>query len=182
MNQNSNINMPRSGNEIPSYSDILAQHRPSHFNDDFSRKHPPMTMLNRAKIFAPFDALTGLGDAISRRCIITVPPDELSEDQKAILDQRMSILMDQVMSSGRNPKGESDAGKSRSLCPIITVTYFQEEDRVLSGDERAGNYYSITGALSKADPENGYIKIVEKTIPIRDIFSIEGNLFEQPQQ
>jgi hypothetical protein len=47
------------------YSDIIGLRRPVHDGDVFSRRHPKMTQLNRAKIFAPFDALKGFSEAIA---------------------------------------------------------------------------------------------------------------------
>ena len=41
------------------YDDLLRLHRPVHDGDVFSRRHPKMARLNRAKLFAPFAALTG---------------------------------------------------------------------------------------------------------------------------
>lgn len=41
------------------YSDIMGQHRPEHNDDDFSVRHPKMRRQDRAKIFAPFAALSG---------------------------------------------------------------------------------------------------------------------------
>ena len=39
------------------YNDIIGLRRPAHDGDAFSRRHPKMAQLNRAKIFAPFAAL-----------------------------------------------------------------------------------------------------------------------------
>ena len=41
------------------YGNIIFLDRPVHDGDLFSRRHPAMTRLNRAKIFAPFAALVG---------------------------------------------------------------------------------------------------------------------------
>ena len=47
-------------NETNRYDDIINLKRP------VSRKHVPMSIENRAAQFAPFAALTGFDDAISR--------------------------------------------------------------------------------------------------------------------
>lgn len=44
------------------YGSIINMDRPVHNGDLFSREHPKMTQLNRAKIFAPFAALVGFDD------------------------------------------------------------------------------------------------------------------------
>jgi hypothetical protein len=47
------------------YKDTFEATRPAHERfDDFSLKHPSMSLSKRAKIFSPFDALKGFKDAI----------------------------------------------------------------------------------------------------------------------
>jgi hypothetical protein len=43
---------------VTDYMILRKMHRPVHNGDDFSRIHPKMRRGNRAKIFAPFDALS----------------------------------------------------------------------------------------------------------------------------
>ena len=59
------------------YEDILHKNRPVHQGDEFSRKHPSMSLKDRAKIFSPFAALKGYEDAIIHQQEIHVPEDEL---------------------------------------------------------------------------------------------------------
>ena len=48
------------------YHDVYLHGRPRHQRyDRFWRKHPPMDHRQRAKIFAPFDALNGFDEAIA---------------------------------------------------------------------------------------------------------------------
>ena len=50
------------------YREIAVRGRPQHRRfDDFSIKHPRMDTGHRAKIFAPFDALTGFSDAVASK-------------------------------------------------------------------------------------------------------------------
>ena len=47
------------------YRDALRHCRPRHtVGDDFSLRHPKMQLSQRAKIFSPFDALKGFGEAL----------------------------------------------------------------------------------------------------------------------
>ena len=58
--------------------------RPQHSRfDDFSRKHPQMDRRKRAKIFAPFDALDGYGDAVRSKNVIYTNKAELDESEKS---------------------------------------------------------------------------------------------------
>ena len=48
------------------YSEVLRRGRPVHDPlDPFTVRHPAMPLSRRAKIFSPFDALRGFGDAIT---------------------------------------------------------------------------------------------------------------------
>ena len=55
------------------YSDIINLGRPVHINDRFVIKHPPMSLENRAKIFAPFAALKRYNEAIDEASRIEAP-------------------------------------------------------------------------------------------------------------
>ena len=53
------------------YIEVLRRGKPVHEPfDDFYINHPPMPLEKRAKIFSPFDALTGLSDAISQKAVL----------------------------------------------------------------------------------------------------------------
>lgn len=48
------------------YRNVFLKGKPGHGKTDaFSLRHPAMTPGHRAKIFAPFDALRGFGDALA---------------------------------------------------------------------------------------------------------------------
>lgn len=46
------------------YLQVLMQGMPRH--SEFDLKHPPMDLIHRAKIFAPFDALQGYSEKIRK--------------------------------------------------------------------------------------------------------------------
>jgi hypothetical protein len=64
------------------YGNIIFQDRPVHDGDVFSRKHPKMSQLNRAKIFAPFAALVGFDERVRRKEITYVSKHELDADEE----------------------------------------------------------------------------------------------------
>ncbi|MBP5249790.1 MAG: hypothetical protein J6Z46_07285 [Lachnospiraceae bacterium] len=50
------------------YRAVYEKGKPVHKKtDDFYIKHPPMDLSKRAKIFSPFDALRGFGDALASK-------------------------------------------------------------------------------------------------------------------
>ena len=72
------------------YDDMI--HLPHHT----SSRHPRMSMADRAAQFSPFAALTGHGAAISETARLTDRQIELSEDAKALLDQKQSLLTERL--------------------------------------------------------------------------------------
>lgn len=68
------------------YDDIID--RPHHV----SRRHPRMAMLNRAAQFSPFAALTGFGAEIIEAARETERWIELSEEEKAVISERLGQL------------------------------------------------------------------------------------------
>ena len=105
------------------YDDIINLPRP------VSKNHIPMSMHDRAAQFSPFAALTGFDDTIKESNRITGKFVELSEDEKAELDNVLSCLKDKEYSS-----------------PTLSITYFVPD---LKKD--GGEYVSVSGKLKKID-------------------------------
>ncbi|MBO7636772.1 MAG: hypothetical protein J6S89_09360 [Paludibacteraceae bacterium] len=134
------------------YDDII--HLPHHV----SKKHPQMTMLNRAAQFAPFAALTGHDAAIQETARLTSSQRLLDDSDNEILDRKMAII--------RSKMAES---------PTLTLIYFQPDEH-----KNGGAYKSVTGQLKKIDDYlHTLILSDETTIPISSIFEIEGEIFNK---
>jgi non-homologous end joining protein Ku len=56
-----------------------------------------MTNQERAKIFAPFDALKGFKEALKEKEEIRIPKITLSEDQELVLDNTVKTLENGMM-------------------------------------------------------------------------------------
>ncbi len=104
------------------YGDILEMERPQ--TEESLRKHPRMTLQNRAKIFSPFSPLRGYDEqlAAEKQRTERVPKRILTEEE-------MSALSDRLM---QVTKGMT-----------ITVRYFKEDTahpevrhRCVSGNRR----------------------------------------------
>ena len=126
------------------YDDII--HLPRHV----SKRHPQMSLYNRAAQFAPFAALTGYGAAIAETARQTSPKIEMMEDRK------LSILSSHL--------GEE---------PTISITFFQPDGR------KAGGHYLTTTGIVKTIRTNERIIIMKdrKKISIDAIVGLEGELF-----
>ena len=60
-------------------------------------KRGTMDRADRAKQFMPFDGLKGFRDALSEKERIIVPQRDLSEEEKEVLDQKLSLIQKKDM-------------------------------------------------------------------------------------
>ena len=136
------------------YDDIIRLPHPT------SQRHPRMPVSDRAAQFSPFAALSGHGAAIAETARVTRERMELDEDEKALLDERLQTLREQV-----------------SQRPEITVTWFLPDKK-----KAGGSYVTAAGRLKKFSEAEGTMTLEDGTvIPLADIAGLEGELFHQRQ-
>lgn len=142
------------------YSDIIGLRRPVHNDDVFSRCHPKMTQLNRAKIFAPFAALTGFDSAVRAKEIQYVPRHILDPEETYALNEKLNGLY-----------LKTRTGVLARMNRInVKVEYFEVCTDVNSDAcGRLGLYHTQTGILWKVDPVAQAITVGETIIPFEDI-------------
>lgn len=121
-----------------------------------SRKHPPMSAMDRAAQFSPFSALTGYEAVLREAGRLTDSRAELSEYSRDILDQKQKILL-----------GAAPAH------PEITVTYFIPDRR-----KQGGAYGTLKGNLKKIDLARRVIILLDGTeVSLDDVTDIQCELF-----
>ena len=126
------------------YDDIIDLPHPT------SARHPRMSMTDRAAQFSPFAALTGHGAAIQETARLTDRKIELTEDEKAVLDEKLCLLLD--------AGGEA------------VFTYFLPDEKKKNG----GAYVTAAGSIKKLDLlERRVILTDGAIIPVEDILEIE---------
>jgi hypothetical protein len=109
------------------YSDIINLPHP------VSKKHPQMSLYDRAAQFSPFSALTGHEAAIAETGRLTEERTELDEDAKERLDEKLQYLLSRLQVCG-----------SEEL--PIRVTYFVPDEK-----KEGGAYQEYTGSLKRLD-------------------------------
>ena len=141
------------------YADII--HLPPHK----AKNRPHMSMYDRAAQFSPFAALTGFEGVIAETGRLTDRKIELSESEKVLLDQKLTLI-DDVIQDKHNPE--------------ITVVYFIP-DYLKEG----GQYEEYIGRVRQIDTiertvvflaDNG--RSAGKTIRVDDIKEIHGELVD----
>lgn len=141
------------------YDDILYLPHP------VSRRHPQMSLLDRAAQFAPFAALTGHDEAVKETARLTDSYIELDEGQRERLDQRLSMLLKTM---GENPGQE----------PVITVTYFKPDEK-----KAGGAYVPVCGRVKKVDEYRREIVLKDGTaLPMGNIIAMEGEVFGSAEE
>ena len=125
------------------YDDIIDLPHPT------SARHPRMPMADRAAQFSPFAALAGHGSAIRETARLTDRKIELTEDEKAVLDEKLSLLLD--------AGGEA------------VFTWFLPDEK-----KNGGSYVTVAGSIKKLDPLERRVILNDGTvIPVEDIFEID---------
>lgn len=121
-----------------------------------SRRHPQMSLYNRAAQFAPFAALSGHDDAIEETARLTEARRELTQGERDILNRKLNWLL------------------QRDDNPIVEITYFQPDKR-----KSGGRYCTVTGTLKKIDDIEGKLLLRDGTsISFSDISDMDGEVFD----
>jgi len=133
------------------YDDILPL--PHHV----SEKHPPMSRLDRAAQFSPFAALTGYEAAVEETARLTDRRIELDESEKEGIDLRLTLVQERL-----------------PVPTEVTITYFMPDKK-----KAGGAYVNVSGTIKKIDDYERMVILYDETsIPIDDIFHINGKLFD----
>ncbi len=158
------------------YGSIIFLDRPVHDGDLFSRRHPAMTRLNRAKIFAPFAALVGFDERVRQKEIAYDPKVELDSDEEWGLNRRLLILH----------KLTANSRLARANAVDFKVEYYSECTHCeYEAYMKKGQYLTVTGKIVKADPHSQELTLIvggrKQVIRFEDIYQItdpENKLFE----
>lgn len=133
------------------YDDII--YLPHHV----SKTRSQMAVSDRAAQFSPFAALTGHDAAIKETARLTDGRIELDEYMKEALSHKLQIIADQLKEH-----------------PEIAITYFQPDAK-----KNGGAYVTATGTVKRIDEYERVAVMTDGTaIPIDEIISIEGQIFE----
>lgn len=128
---------------MPGYEEMLKMARPR-------SGHMHMDVRNRAKQFAPFDALRGFGESIREKAVLYSDRPVLCEDRK----EEVESALRQLKTGDR-----------------VTIIYFEECPHV----KPRGRFERISGRAEwvKGGVAGGKLLLVEETeIPMGDIVDI----------
>lgn len=150
------------------YSDII--NRPRHV----SKKHPHMSLYDRAAQFSPFAALTGHDAAVKETARLTDRRIELDESEKAVLNEKLQQLYASVekVSANKSRSMGADAvnvWSEHEQYPSAEITYFKP-DALKDG----GEYVVKRGGVKKFDMYRRIIIMEDmEEIKIDDVAALE---------
>ena len=152
------------------YREAFARGRPQHAAcDEFSLRHPKMPLGQRAKIFAPFAALTGFEERIEAKLERYVEKRELSEAEQAALDSILAALYERTRRAGSAPV-------------YAAVTFYlpcRDEQHEAYG--LRGTYETATGRVWRVDHVlSKTLRIGERRLAFADLAAIE--ILESPEE
>ncbi len=147
------------------YRIVLALGRPKHTHaDDFSLRHPPMQLEQRAKIFSPFSALKGFEERIDEKRRLYVEKRELNEEEQDALDAVLRYLHERTETLRMARESQLRA----------RVTYYvpcMDENHEAYGQR--GSYESFTGVVWKVDAVLRHALLIgDREIDFSDIADI----------
>ena len=111
---------------------------------------PRMPRLNRAKLFAPYDALKPFESTVHAKDTVYSRRIELSEYAQECLDQKLRHI------------GRGDQ---------VNVTWFQQSP---TSDCDLGSYVNSSGTISRIDTVFRILYLGKTAIPIKDILDLRG--------
>ncbi len=102
-----------------------------------SKRHPQMSMYNRAAQFASFAALTGHDAAVKETARLTDCEFELSESDADVLNRKLDYIL-----------------KNINECIPVEIVYFEADNK------KDGGYYKTkAGVVKKADLVTGVLEL-----------------------
>lgn len=135
---------------MESYEDIL------YLEHHVSKKHPQMSIYNRAAQFAPFAALSGHGEAIAETARLTEEKIELDDYEKLKLDEKVYILQERI-----------------AEVPEVCITYFCPDEK-----KTGGTYLTISQGLKKICPQERLLIMADDTkIRMEDILELSFKFY-----
>ena len=121
-----------------------------------SKRHPRMSLHDRAAQFSPFAALSGHAAALVSSSSSIFRSVNRVVSARAELDRRQAVLLEQI-----------------SEQPEITVTWFQPD-----GKKEGGRYITATGRLKKLDEAAQALVLTDGTsIPLEDVLELQSACF-----
>ena len=121
------------------YKDIIHLSRP------VSKRHPKMSLLNRAAQFSPFAALSGFEEGLQETARKTTHKRELDDSEQNLINEHLTQLAEVLATTQHSPR--------------VTLEYFEEDDY-----KTGGAYRTYTGPVKKMDLYKRVLVLADDTL------------------
>ena len=121
-------------------------------------RYPKMRRSDRAKIFAPYDALKGFSDSVKEKDQVYFPRMLISDFIQEGINRRLKALN----------RGD-----------VVTVICFMSMQR--TKEEDLGEYRAAAGVVSRVDEIERKLVLEHMTIPFEDIVSLNNGDLENKE-
>lgn len=139
------------------YGDIINTEYP------FDLPRPRMSISERAAQFSAFKALSGYEEEIDEAARLTDRPIDLDESEVEMLNKKLLVLKEKLYNSDQ---------------PLVQIVYFIPDSK-----KSGGAYVDISANIRKVDDISKTIQTTTGiSIPIEDIYCLNGEIFEQIEQ
>lgn len=125
----------------------MAYHNPSLRSETWGKNHPRMSVVERARQFLPFAAISGVSDAMKQKAHILLPRPLLSEDQ----DAQMNAVLQGLKADD-----------------YVAVKLFCSK-----GTENMGEVAFVEAKVLKLDKTRRMLHLSSGLVPFQDIIAIE---------
>lgn len=132
-----------------SYDDMINMDRPK-------SRYPKMRRSDRAKLFAPYDALKGFGDSVKEKDRVYYPRMLATDYTQEEINRKLMAL---------NRKD------------VVTVIYFVSMRR--TAEEDLGEYHTTSGPVLRVDEIERRLVLDRLSIPFEDIVSLTSDDLEK---
>ena len=119
-------------------------------------RYPKMRRSDRAKIFAPYDALKGFSSSIREKDRVFLPRMMATDFIRDGINRRLKALR----------RGDT-----------VTVIFFVSMQR--TAEEDLGEYRTETGTVLRVDEIEGTLVLDQMTVPFEDIVSLTNGDLEE---
>ncbi|MCR5565722.1 MAG: hypothetical protein K6F61_02635 [Clostridiales bacterium] len=129
------------------------------------KKHPRMSLHDRAAQFVPFAALVGYDEMVDEEARLTDRQIEPGEEQLNLLNQQLNVINDAITGGNR---------------PEVAITFFIPDEH-----KAGGRYATITAKVKRIDTTARQVFLVTRdqpdipeTILFDRIISLQGGLVD----
>lgn len=146
------------------YRSVLERGKPVHHGDYFSLRHPKMACSKRAKLFAPFAALSGFEEKIRSQEEVLTPRRSADPEEQEELNEKLQRLTE-LTAQARMQKQKLVQAEA---CFFVSI-----ETERNNGFRELGVYETLRGSVAQVCCETQQLILADRIIRFEDLCRLE---------